>query len=67
MQNTGIDAVQEFQVAQSTLNPAQSVASGGAVNILTKSGINAPAWYRIRVLSAIRDSVRASGPVQLAV
>ena len=41
VQNTGIDAVQEFQVAQSTLNPAQSVASGGAVNILTKSGANA--------------------------
>lgn len=40
VQNTGIDAVQEFQVAQSTLNPAQSVASGGAVNILTRSGGN---------------------------
>ncbi len=40
VQNTGLDAVQEFQVAQSTLNPAQSVASGGAVNILTRSGSN---------------------------
>ncbi len=41
VQNTGLDAVQEFQVAQSTLSPAQSVASGGAVNILTRSGSNA--------------------------
>ncbi len=40
VQNTGLDAVQEFQVAESTLNPAQSVASGGAVNILTRSGSN---------------------------
>ena len=40
VQNAGLDAVQEFQVAQSTLNPAQSVASGGAVNILTRSGSN---------------------------
>ncbi len=40
VQNAGLDAVQEFQVAQSTLNPAQSVASGGAVNILTRSGTN---------------------------
>ncbi|WP_158750794.1 TonB-dependent receptor [Acidobacterium sp. S8] len=40
VQNTGIDAVQEFQVAEATLNPAQSVASGGAVNILTRSGGN---------------------------
>ena len=40
VQNIGLDALQEFQVAQSTLNPAQSVASGGAVNMLTKSGSN---------------------------
>ena len=40
VQNVGLDAVQEFQVAQSTLNPAQSVASGGAINILTRSGGN---------------------------
>ena len=40
VQNIGLDALQEFQVAQSTLNPAQSVASGGAVNMLTRSGSN---------------------------
>jgi hypothetical protein len=40
VQNVGLDAVEEFQVAQSTLNPAQSVASGGAINILTRSGGN---------------------------
>ncbi len=40
VQNIGLDALQEFQVAQSTLNPAQSVASGGAVNMLTRSGAN---------------------------
>ena len=40
VQNVGLDAVEEFQVAQSTLDPAQSVASGGAINILTRSGGN---------------------------
>jgi hypothetical protein len=40
VQNVGLDAVQEFQVAQSTLNPTQSVASGGAINILSRSGGN---------------------------
>jgi Carboxypeptidase regulatory-like domain len=40
VQNVGLDAVGEFQVAESTLTPAQSVASGGAVNMVSRSGGN---------------------------
>jgi hypothetical protein len=40
VQNVGLDAIGEFQVAQTTLNPAQSVASGGAVNMVSRSGGN---------------------------
>jgi hypothetical protein len=38
--NIGLDSVQEFQVAEATLNPAQSVASGGAINIVSRRGGN---------------------------
>jgi hypothetical protein len=41
IQNVGLDAVQEFQVAETTLHPAQSVASGGAVNMVSRTGSNA--------------------------
>lgn len=40
VQNVGLDAIQEFQVAEATLSPAQSVASGGAVNMVSRSGAN---------------------------
>jgi hypothetical protein len=40
VQNVGLDAIGEFQVAQTTLNPAQSVASGGAVNMVSRAGGN---------------------------
>ncbi len=40
VQNVGLDTIQEFQVAETTLHPAQSVASGGAVNMLSRTGGN---------------------------
>jgi hypothetical protein len=40
VQNVGLDAIGEFQVAETTLNPAQSVASGGAVNMVSRAGGN---------------------------
>jgi hypothetical protein len=40
VQNVGLDAIGEFQVAETTLHPAQSVASGGAVNMVSRSGGN---------------------------
>lgn len=39
--NISQDSIQEFQVAQSTLDPATSLTSSGAVNIITRSGGNA--------------------------
>lgn len=39
-QNISVDAVQEFQVSQSTFDPSTSLSSSGAVNIVTKSGSN---------------------------
>ena len=39
-QNISVDAVQEFQVSQSSYDASTSLASAGAVNIITKSGSN---------------------------
>lgn len=38
--NISLDSIEEFQVAQATLDPAQSVASGGALNIVSRHGAN---------------------------
>lgn len=55
--NIGLDAIQEFQVAQGSMNPAQSLASGGAVNIVSRTGSNSfhgsgYAFFRDKRLSA---------------
>jgi Carboxypeptidase regulatory-like domain len=39
--NLSEDSIQEFQVAQSTLDPATSLTSSGSVNVITRSGGNA--------------------------
>ncbi|HVO59438.1 MAG TPA: carboxypeptidase regulatory-like domain-containing protein [Terriglobales bacterium] len=49
--NISEDSIQEFQVAQSTLDPATSLTSTGAVNVITRSGSNAlhgSAFYLFR-------------------
>src|SRR5579864_766075 len=38
--NISEDSIQEFQVAQSSLDPATSLTSAGAVNVITRSGTN---------------------------
>ena len=38
--NIGLDSIEEFQVAEATHNPAQSLASGGAINIVSRRGGN---------------------------
>jgi Carboxypeptidase regulatory-like domain len=38
--NLSEESIQEFQVAQSTLDPANSLTTSGAVNIITRSGGN---------------------------
>jgi len=38
--NISEDSIQEFQVAQSTLDPATSLTSTGGVNVITRSGSN---------------------------
>lgn len=38
--NISEDSIQEFQVAQSTLDPATSLTTTGAVNVITRSGSN---------------------------
>jgi hypothetical protein len=38
--NVGLDAIQEFQVAEAVHDPAQSVASSGAINMITRRGGN---------------------------
>lgn len=77
--NISEDSIQEFQVAQSTLDPATSLTSTGSVNVITRSGsntIHGSAFYlfrndataaRIEPVAAPfeRDQVgfRAGGPV----
>ncbi|HSR53393.1 MAG TPA: TonB-dependent receptor [Acidobacteriota bacterium] len=39
-QNISVDAVQEFEVSQSSFDASTSLGSAGAVNIITKSGSN---------------------------
>jgi Carboxypeptidase regulatory-like domain len=60
--NLSEDSIQEFQVAQSTLDPATSLTSTGAVNVITRSGSNSlhgSAFYLFR-----NDSTAAKvGPV----
>ena len=49
--NLSEESIQEFQVAQSTLDPANSVSSSGAVNVITRSGANTvhgSAFYQYR-------------------
>jgi len=77
--NISEDSIQEFQVAQSTLDPATSLTSTGAVNVITRSGSNTfhgSAFYLFRndataaKVGAVRApferdqvGVRAGGPV----
>src|SRR5882672_5031128 len=49
--NLSEDSIQEFQVAQSTLDPATSLTSTGAVNVITRGGSNSlhgSAFYLFR-------------------
>jgi hypothetical protein len=49
--NLSEESIQEFQVAQSTLDPANSVTTSGAVNIITRAGgnqIHGSAFYLYR-------------------
>src|SRR6476646_1333456 len=49
--NISEDSIQEFQVAQSTLDPATSLTSTGGVNVITRSGSNSlhgSAFYLFR-------------------
>src|SRR5437588_6422518 len=49
--NLSEESIQEFQVAQSTLDPANGVTSSGAVNVITRAGSNAvhgSAFYQYR-------------------
>ncbi len=49
--NLSEESIQEFQVAQSTLDPANGVTSSGAVNVITRAGSNAlhgSAFYLFR-------------------
>lgn len=39
-QNISLNAIQEFQLSRSSFDPATSLTSSGAVNVLTKSGTN---------------------------
>ena len=61
--NLSEDSIQEFQVAQSTLDPATSLTSTGAVNVITRSGSNSlhgSAFYLFR-----NDATAAKvGPVE---
>ena len=36
----GLEGIQEFQVAEASRNPAQGVASGGAINVISRRGAN---------------------------
>ena len=38
--NLSEDSIQEFQVAQSTLDPATNLTTSGSVNVITRSGAN---------------------------
>ena len=38
--NLSEESIQEFQVTQSTMDPANGVSSSGAVNVITRSGAN---------------------------
>ena len=60
-QNISVDAVQEFQVSQSSFDPSTSLASSGAVNIITRSGSNqfhgsAFLFYRDEEVAALPTS-----------
>ncbi|MBV9481052.1 MAG: TonB-dependent receptor [Acidobacteria bacterium] len=49
--NLSEESIQEFQVAQSTLDPANSVTTSGAVNVITRAGsnqIHGSAFYLFR-------------------
>jgi hypothetical protein len=49
--NLSEESIQEFQVAQSTLDPANSVTTSGAVNIITRAGgneVHGSAFYLYR-------------------
>ena len=49
--NLSEESIQEFQVAQSTLDPANSVSTSGAVNVITRAGSNnvhGSAFYQYR-------------------
>src|SRR5215472_733044 len=49
--NLSEESIQEFQVAQSTLDPANSLTTSGAVNVITRAGSNSvhgSAFYQYR-------------------
>ncbi|HKF57583.1 MAG TPA: carboxypeptidase regulatory-like domain-containing protein [Blastocatellia bacterium] len=40
VQNLSLEAIHEFQISQSSLDPSTSLSNTGAINIVTKSGTN---------------------------
>jgi hypothetical protein len=62
--NLSEESIQEFQVAQSTLDPANSVSTSGAVNVITRSGANqahGSAFYQYRN-NAMSAPINGSSP-----
>src|ERR1700751_4339467 len=58
--NLSEESIQEFQVAQSTVDPANSASTSGAVNVITRSGSNQTHGsgfylYRNNAMSAPRN------------
>ena len=48
--NISASAIQEFQIAQSTMDLSNDLSSSGVVNVSTKSGTNHHPRQRLRVL-----------------
>jgi hypothetical protein len=62
--NLSEESIQEFQVAQSTLDPANSISTSGAVNVITRSGSNrthGSAFYLYRN-NAMSAPINGSSP-----
>ena len=65
--NLSEDSIQEFQVAQSTLDPATSLTSSGSVNVITRSGANAAhgsAFYLFRNASTAARVAPIAAPFE---
>ena len=56
--NISANAIQEFQISQSTMDLSNDLSSSGVVNVSTKSGTNVIHGQRVRVLSHAARSMR---------